>query len=264
MAILLYQLPGGPPLEHEFRGDLRLGADQRNQLVLPGELGVAPEHALITRSALNRVPVLIDLAGADTWVEGRRVIDLQVLRHGAGIRLGGVALTMLELRIIRLRGGDRAAGRSCAVCLEKQRPGDDVVICPHCGTMTCRDCWAYTTICPNYICGYPMHTTVMDALADEVRFERDIAEDSQLVERFNRRGTMINQGARCQADQPRDVVTFQAHERAAYCPKCETPFHLECWLHLERCPVCRFDVRALIDRVFLSERAAPKERADGR
>lgn len=254
MATLIYRTDDGPLQELTFRGDLRLGADAHNNLVLPGRLGVAPEHALITRSALNRVPVLIDLVGEGTWVEGRRVIGLQVLRHGARLRLGQVEFTMLELRIIRLRRGDHAVGRPCKVCFEVQRPGAEVVICPNnCGSMICRACWTYTTICPDYICGYPMHTAVMDALATHLRFERSIAEDSPLVERMNSRGIVINQGMRCKAGEPRDQVKFQPSEHAAFCPSCDLPFHLECWLRLSHCPVCRFDVQQLIDTVFLSE-----------
>lgn len=252
MAILVYRDATGALSKHEFRGDLRIGADSRNQLVLPAGLGVAPEHALMTRSALNRVPVLIDLAAGQTWVEGRPVVGLQVLRHGAHIRLGAVELTLLELRIVRLRPGERAIGRACQICKDSLCAGDEVVSCPYCRILIHRSCWADASLCPNYNCSYSMHSAVMDALADQVHFERDIAEDSRLVERFNRRGTLVNQGTFCQAGEPRDQVTFQPHERAAFCPRCDTAFHLECWLRLEQCPVCRFDVWGLIDRAFRS------------
>jgi hypothetical protein len=59
----------------------------------------------------------------------------------------------------------------------------------------------------------------------------------------------------CAAGSPSDLVPFQREQDVAFCPSCEAPFHLDCWLCLAFCTGCRYDVRALIDKVFDAEAA---------
>jgi Zn finger protein HypA/HybF involved in hydrogenase expression len=91
----------------------------------------------------------------------------------------------------------------------------------------------------------------MDALSPWVAFERHLEEDSPLLER-KKEERIIRPGTVCHAGTPRDRAPFQARQKVAYCPSCRTPYHLECWLQLDQCPVCQHKVRELIDRVFLS------------
>jgi hypothetical protein len=38
-----------------------------------------------------------------------------------------------------------------------------------------------------------------------------------------------------------------------YCPSCQTPYHLECFVTLDVCPVCQHEIRQLIDQAFMAE-----------
>lgn len=240
MAVLIYCDAGGQTREREFSEGVRIGSDpQRNDVVLPMEWGVAPEHAVIARAVLNRMPVLVDLSGGDTWVNGRRVVRLQVLHHGDILQVGQASLTLWEVRIARLPAGSRTVGRECPVCKVEFMAGDEVIACPRCRTVHHRDCWFSIPICSFYGCEYPVHETVTSILAPWVAFE-ELGEQSELVKRE----------VQCRAGNPRDQVPFQKKQRVAYCPQCNTPFHLECWLTLTQCPVCQYGVKTLIDQVF--------------
>jgi hypothetical protein len=61
---------------------------------------------------------------------------------------------------------------------------------------------------------------------------------------------MLQVGETCRAGQARDQVPFQAGQNAVYCPSCQSPFHLECFLTLPACPVCQYDIAALIRQTF--------------
>jgi len=241
MAILIYQDASGRYMEREFSEEVRIGSDpQRNDVVLPAEWDVAPEHAVITRSALNRMPLLVDLIGRGTKVNGQQIVRIRVLRQGDDLQIGQARLTLWEVRIARLLAGSRVVGRECPVCTDEFRAGDEVVVCPRCRTVHHRDCWFRIQVCAYYGCGYPIHETVMDTLAPWVVFDRKLDGESELVR--NKKS--------CVAGNQSDQAPFQEGQKVAYCPSCHTPFHLECWLRLVHCPVCQYPVRELINRVF--------------
>jgi hypothetical protein len=47
-------------------------------------------------------------------------------------------------------------------------------------------------------------------------------------------------------------VPFQLRQNVAFCPSCHTPYHLECFLTLSDCPVCKYDITALVNRLFMA------------
>jgi uncharacterized C2H2 Zn-finger protein len=251
MTVLTYQDAEGRHREYEFCQEVRIGSDlSRNEVVLPAALGVMREHAVITRSALNHLPVLVDLADGGTRVNDRRAVNVQVLRHGDELQLGQARLTLWEVRISRLKSGAHMVGRECPVCSDSFRAGDEVIACPRCPTVYHRDCWFSISICAYSGCEYPIHETVMDALSTWISFDRQLEEGSSLVESRDKENKLVRKGVSCRAGQRRDQVPFQMGQKVARCPSCETPFHLECWLGMDHCPVCSYNVRDLVNRVF--------------
>jgi hypothetical protein len=95
----------------------------------------------------------------------------------------------------------------------------------------------------------------MDALSSAVTFERYEAKERDIIDvRADSTIIVRRSGVRCPANNRKDVVPFQPGEFVAYCPSpsCRTPFHLECWLMLQTCPRCQYDVQGLIERTFSS------------
>lgn len=235
--------------------EIRIGADADwSTLCLPAALGVAPQHAIITRAALSRLPLLIDRAGSGTWVNDHPVVRLRVLRQGDVIRLGRAQLTVWEVQIRRLGSDDPAVGQKCPVSRRKLQPGDEVIACPGCGAVHLRDAWFLVQHCAAG-CGYPNREVILETLPAEVPVERALDADSRLVERIEN-GRVIQEGQRCRAGQARDQVPFQPGQHVAFCPACQAPFHLECFLTLTVCPACQYPIRALIDRACLAESEA--------
>lgn len=227
--------------------DIRLGTDAAwANILLPPESDAAPRHAVITRSALNRLLTLIDLAGRQTRVNQHPVVRLRVLRQGDTLQIGRSELSVWEVQIKRLKPGDAAVGQKCPVSRRMFQPGDEVIACPGCGTVHGREAWFLVEHCAQG-CGYPNREVALDTLAPFVLLERDLDENSRLIEHGDQASTT------CRAGKRRDQVPFQKGQNVACCPSCSTPYHLECFLTLATCPVCQHDIKALVDRVFLAE-----------
>src|ERR1041385_8078718 len=97
-----------------LRDSVRIGSDAgRNQIVLPAEWGVAPEHVVMTRSAANKLPVLIDLTGSEVTVNRVPVLSLQVLGHGDQIGIGQARLTLAEVLKSVVEPGTTGVGKEC-------------------------------------------------------------------------------------------------------------------------------------------------------
>jgi Zn finger protein HypA/HybF involved in hydrogenase expression len=81
-------------------------------------------------------------------------------------------------------------------------------------------------------------------------------------EKLEEESALVRDKKICRAGSERDQGTFKQQDYVAYCPDCQTPFHAECWLALEQCPVCQYDVAGLIRRVLdpsISAEAALQE-----
>ncbi|MCD4684860.1 MAG: hypothetical protein K8S97_02855 [Anaerolineae bacterium] len=234
------------------QADIHIGADEEwSDVPLTAALGAAPRHAVIARSALNRLLLLVDLTGSQTWVNQHRVVNVRVLRQGDVVRVGHGEFRVWEVQIRHLEDGDPAVGQKCPVSRRTLEVGDAVIACPGCGTVHERDAWFLITTCAAD-CGYPNRDVIIDTLPDGVQMERALDSDSRLVERIEQ-GRMIQEGEYCQAGQARDQVPFQEGQNVVYCPSCQTPYHLECFVTLDECPVCQHEIRALIDQAFMAE-----------
>lgn len=253
MPILIYHDSQRQYQERTFWESIRIGSDPTNDLVLPSEAGVAPQHAVIMRTAVRPLHVLVDLTGRDTRVNGRRVVSLQVLHQRDEIQLGQFVLKMWELRINQVGEGDPSLGKTCKVCMGRFVAGDQIILCPQCKTPTHRTCSFSVNKCPGYLCEYPMQERIMDALAPWVAFSRYEVEKADIIEvRGDYTITMRHSGLHCPAKTRRDLVPFQPGEWVAVCPSaaCQAAFHLECWLMLKACPRCQYDIQRLVDRAF--------------
>jgi hypothetical protein len=229
--------------------DVQLGTDETwSNVHLPAELGVWPKHAILTRSALNRLLMLIDLSGDQTWVNQHPVVKIRVLRQGDHVRLGRCDLHVWEARIVALQPGDPAVGQKCPVSRRVLKVGDTVIACPGCGTVHQRDAWFLIERCAAG-CGYPNREVILDTLPAWVRTERHLDQESKLIERVEN-GQVIQAGETCRAGQARDQVPFQQGQNAVYCPSCQSPFHLECFMTLAACPICQYDIGDLIGQTF--------------
>lgn len=233
--------------------EIRIGADAEwGSVLLPAERDVAPRHAVITRSSLNRLLMVVDLAGEKTWVNHHPVVKIRVLRQGDMLQLGRCELRVSEVQIVRLEPGDPAIGQKCPVSRRVLRAGDEVIVCPGCGAVHEKDAWFLIERCAAG-CGYPNREVIMDTLPAWVTVERSLDEESRLVEQIEN-GKVLRDGEFCRAGQARDQVPFQLRQNAVYCPSCRSPFHLECFLTLPACPVCGFDIGDLVSTSFLADR----------
>lgn len=256
MPVLIYQDSNGREQEKLFLDSIRIGSESKNDLVLPSEAGVLPEHAVIIRSVVNRLHMLVNMPGSQTRVNGKEVISIQVLRQRDELQLGQLRLKLWELRLASLSQRDRSVGRiSCPICTETFKAGDVVFFCPRCETPHHRDCWFSLITCGNYTCEYPVQAQVMDALSPWVKFEHYQDRGTDIIEVKADRTVVIRSGQMmCQANNIADQVAFQPGDVIAYCPSpsCQSPFHLECWLMLPACTQCQYDNQELIDQVFSS------------
>jgi hypothetical protein len=241
MSVFLHQPEDGPSSKVEFRTELHIGSDPAlNQLVLPERCGVAPEHVVVTRAVIGKLPVLVDLAGFGVRVNRQRVITIRVLHHGDTVEIGNARLLLREMEIRKLGAGSQHANRKCPVCTIDLKVDEEVVSCPNCDLLHHRDCWFGIPICSTDGCQYPIHETVMKVLSPSCTFMSKLEKESKLV----------TAQQRCAAATTRDLVPFQQNQDVAFCPSCELPFHLECWLVLARCTGCRHDIKSVIDEVF--------------
>jgi hypothetical protein len=264
MAVLIFQAADGfgPaqgwPAEKEFAGELTVGAAPGNGLRLPPELGVAPRHALVTRSAVYHVPVLVHLAGesAPLRVNGRRVVRLRALRHQDRIELGRARLLFVEVALHHVAAGSPLRGKKCLVCGGVFVEGDEVVPCPrpHCRALHHARCWVTIPICSEYACGYPVEELIRRVLARWLAFEK-----------LERESELVKEQKLCAHCTRRHRVPFQPEETAVRCPRCAAPYHVECWFQQDACPAagCGYDVAALI-RAALAPGAAPAPAPVGR
>jgi hypothetical protein len=229
--------------------DVRLGTEAPwSNVLLPSDLDVSPRHAMMMRSALNRLLMLVDLSGNRSWVNQHPVVKLRVLRQGDHVRLGRCELHVWEVRVQFLQPGDPAVGQKCPVSRRVLKVGDAVVACPGCGTVHQRDSWFLIERCAAG-CGYPNREVILDTLPAWLTIERHIDQESKLLERVEN-GQVIQAGETCRAGQARDQVPFQQGQNAVYCPSCRSPFHLECFLTLPACPVCQYDIADLLRQTF--------------
>jgi pSer/pThr/pTyr-binding forkhead associated (FHA) protein/tetratricopeptide (TPR) repeat protein len=100
MPILVVRYPDGSESEHELFGDLRIGRQDGNDLILT-EGGVSRQHA---RIFLEGSKVLLeDLSSANgTYVDGERITDIVALTAQTQVVLGDYEL--------RIKGGGRPSG----------------------------------------------------------------------------------------------------------------------------------------------------------
>lgn len=245
MPVLIYQDNQGQYKEQEIAGKMEvtsIGSDPgKNQIVFPSSLGVAPRHAVILRSAVNQLLVLVNLADQDTRVNGRQVVSIKVLRQKDQIQLGQAQLTIWEIRIIALKNQSSYINQPCQVCSRGVQVNDEVIICPRCSSPFHRLCWFSLTNCAKYACNYPVKERTLEALSSRVKFE-EVGID------------LLRKGQTCHARARGDQIPFQPKDPIAYCPSssCRATYHVQCWLNLERCtqPNCGFDYRQLMTDVF--------------
>lgn len=245
MPYLIYHDHEGQYREQEIAGsmaEIHIGSDPvNNTIILPADAGVAPRHAVILRSALNQLSLLVDLAGEKTYVNGQEVVSIKVLRQKDRIQLGQVNLIVWEIRITALRENSPYINRSCLFCTRGLQVNDEVVICPRCETPFHRLCWFSLPNCAKDTCNYPVRDNILDSLRGRVKYEEANVE-------------LFKAGQMCSAREPGDQIPFQLGEMVVYCPStsCRATYHLRCWLELEHCkePACNFDYRQLLTEVF--------------
>ena len=255
MVVLLYQDQQDIYQEFEIAERMNMthiGSDPRgNDLVLPVEAGVRAKHAVILRSKVNRLLILVNLAGADTQVNGQRVLSLKVLRQKDVIQLGQVALMIWEIRITQLAGNSPYLQQHCLYCTQHFQQGNEVIICPRCSSIFHLPCWLSLTNCARDACNYPVRERVLQVLAPFVKFEEVSPE-------------LLRNRAGCHARTRVDQIPFQPYDQIAYCPSptCRAIYHLQCWLALEQCTQteCGFDNLELLTRVFSTADGAKLQR----
>lgn len=239
MAILVHS-DNGRIVQTRVVLPMALGSDRQSAVEFTAGAGVLPRHAVIVRSSRFHIPVLVNLA-SERWrtsVQDVPVVAIKALRHGDMIRLGEVTMTYWELATHLVKPGARVVGQSCHVCHDPIEPGDKVTHCPWCDVPHHADCWLAIKTCSLYGCGYPVQENLKGAFARVIQFE-EVAPESPLTKET------------CRAGSERDRATFKTPETAAYCPQCQTPFHLECWLELRECTTCSCDFAALIGQAFV-------------
>jgi hypothetical protein len=144
-------------------------------------------------------------------------------------------------------------GQKCPVSRRTLAAGDEVIACPGCGTVHQKEAWFLIERCAAG-CGYPNRDVIMDSLPAWITLERSLDSESRLVEQIEK-GRQVRAGEYCQAGQARDQVPFQLRQHAIYCPSCQSPFHLECFLTLPACPVCQYDIADLVNSTFRAHSA---------
>ena len=252
MPFLIYRDKEGSYHEKELsakKNSISIGSDPDpavNDLVLPAELDVAPRQAVVIRSAVNNLPLLVNLTNQNTRVNGRPVVRIQVLRQKDEVQLGQALVTMWEVRIVSARAGDRAIGKPCPVCSKAIQAGEQVVVCPRCPTVTHRLCWFPLEYCANYhySCGYPIRERILEALSPWVVYERKLDKNSALIRKHKT----------CQALEEGFQIPFSQGDDMVYCPSCQATYHVVCWLRLERCkfPGCGYEVQNLLNEAFMA------------
>ena len=247
MATMSYRINDGPAATVEFTKELRIGSDaERNKLVLPATLGIAGEHAIVTRTVVGKLPVLVNLAGSGLRVNRQNVVSLKVLHHGDKIQVGATELELREMQIRRLTA---ALPNECRFCYLDMKTSDEIVSCPNCQTPHHKVCWFKQKHCSNEACLYPVRERIIKALASRCTFVTSLESSSSLVLKQKR----------CPANQDIDGQPFQPDQDVAFCPNCEATLHVECWVGLDKCPACPYNIKDLFDEVF---DARPQQEAE--
>ncbi len=109
MPTLVVRYPDGSETEHEIFGDLRIGRQDGNDLILT-EGGVSRQHA---RIFLEEGKVLLeDLGSANgTYLDGERIGDVVALTPQSQVVLGDYELKIKGVAAARPSGGQRKGGR---------------------------------------------------------------------------------------------------------------------------------------------------------
>ncbi|MBQ8613211.1 MAG: hypothetical protein IJ416_03255 [Ruminiclostridium sp.] len=100
--------------------------------------------------------------------------------------------------------------KDCALCGEKMKDGDDIAVCPHCGTPVHRACWKGR--CPNE-----------ERHAEGYDWDKDNSGSEEKEER----------------KEPSDLCSvcgMPVDDRPVYCPDCGEPMHMACFLKARECP----------------------------
>ena len=159
--------------------DVRLGTDADwSNVILPAGMGVIPRHAILSRSSMNRLLMLLDLSGDQTWVNQHPVVKIRVLRQGDRVVMGRCALNVWEVQVRTLQPSDPAVGQKCPVSRRVLNVGDEVIACPGCGTVHERDAWFLIERCAAG-CGYPNRAVIMDTLPAWLVIERHMDQESK-------------------------------------------------------------------------------------
>jgi|GEM_PF-3281382 len=248
MTLLVFRNPTtGTAQAKEFEGNIRIGTAAENELKLPEGLGVAPYHAVISRSELYGVSVLLDVAdeAASTRVNGYPVVQLSSLRHRDRLEFGQAQVEFWEMTVQRLQPNSHLVGKRCLVCYENFAPDEDILICPRCQAPHHKDCWFQISTCSRYGCGYPVQKSLQRSLATYMRFEE-----------LDEKSDAVKQKQLCLAGNPRDRSPFKAGDEIARCPNCDTPFHIPCFFGLQHCSNCGYDVASLMRSVFAPQKQA--------
>jgi hypothetical protein len=211
--------------------------------------GQAAPAAVIARSQVYQVPVIVPMRGQGIAVDGRRVVGLRVLRQGSHIKLGRADFTFWEMVLRQAPEGGLGRQR-CPVCRMNFAEGEEYVVCPRCGLPHHKECWFEHEFCTNPGCLYPIRASMQRVLGHHgVTFE-ELAANSPL----------ITQGRKCPAGTPGvDAQPFMSGQKITYCPNptCNAAFHLECWVGLELCPVCQKYSPAKLLRAAFTPGAPP-------
>lgn len=185
--------------------EVKIGSGKENNLVLPS---IYSYHAALTRPSGSWV--LIDKTGRDTFINNAKVTMLKVLRHGDKIRLGKIEIEYAEIKVENLENGSQEIGKTCPICTEKSKEGDEIILCPRCSALHHRNCWFSIERCA---CGY----------------------ETILNEQLDSYSRLINKECSC-------GKVFKRRDKVVYCPECKTPYHSseKCWFGMNKCAKCGF------------------------
>ncbi|GAB4544964.1 MAG: hypothetical protein OHK0023_02530 [Anaerolineae bacterium] len=246
MPVLTFANPDGVLSEYAFPdGDqvsLSLVASQEGRFMLRGGL----PDAVIARSRVYQVPVLVNLGGSELIrVNGRRVVELRVLRQGNEIQVGDLLLTFWEMILQDVARGAPLTRQVCPICRMRFAEGDAAITCPRCGLAHHKECWFEHEYCSNQGCMYPIRTTL----------KRLLSARGVTIEALPANSPLVQQGKKCLAGTPGvDAEPFSSGQTVAYCPNpnCNGAFHLECWVSLDDCPSCgKYNVNKLLRAIFV-------------
>lgn len=266
MAVLRCNIDGKP--RHELlqchanrrgRTVLFIGSNPDNntgaqRLILPTRQGIEKEHVLIVETKNMPVFVLLNRSSGLTYVKGIRVTQLKVLRHQDRITLGRkdqkekINLIFDELQIERLKkpfkckicGKNRAIVFHCPVCPDRQY---------------CRECVLTQGLtCGG--CGYNFKEAVKRSIQSEnIRgFFKGVENEHLKIETVGPESSLLEHYCSIpeSADTPHNLRKFHQNDIVTYCPICNFPYHMNCWLSRASCvnPRCGTRIKPFLETVF--------------